>query len=106
MDDEDQLRTGDDVDRVISAEIPDPNEDCELYDIVMRNNLHGPCGVHKANCEPNCRDHNPKSPCMEQKGSELACGKWFPKEFQVSFCDLRAVERWRVLEKFPSRCGV
>lgn len=82
MDDEDHLITADQVDRVISAEIPDRVEDPELFDIIMRNNIHGPCGEHSANCDPaECRDHNPRCPCMENG----ECKKRFPKPFQVSF---------------------
>jgi len=32
------------VDKYISAEIPDPNKNRTLYDIVMRNMIHEPCG--------------------------------------------------------------
>ncbi|XP_034944790.1 uncharacterized protein [Chelonus insularis] len=32
------------VDRYISAEIPDPNKNPILHDIVMKNMIHGPCG--------------------------------------------------------------
>ncbi|XP_025265716.1 uncharacterized protein LOC112638349 [Camponotus floridanus] len=32
------------VDKYISAEIPDPNENRILHDIVMRHMIHGPCG--------------------------------------------------------------
>lgn len=85
MDEADHLLTGDEVDRVISAEIPNRQEDPELYDIIMRNNIHGPCGVHTVNCDLQCRDHNPACPCMEND----ICKKRFPKPFQVScVCDL------------------
>eukprot|EP00919_Chromeraceae_sp_WS-2016_P025185 GHVR01059587.1.p1 GENE.GHVR01059587.1~~GHVR01059587.1.p1 ORF type:complete len:115 (+),score=1.13 GHVR01059587.1:221-565(+) len=32
------------IDSVISAEIPDPNTDPILYDIIKRHMIHGPCG--------------------------------------------------------------
>ena len=64
---EDKLRTHDDIDRLISAEIPDPEEDLELYNLVKSCMIHGPCGVQ-----------NPSSVCME----DGECKKKFPKEFR------------------------
>lgn len=64
---EDKLRNRDDIDRLISAEIPDPEEDTELYDLVKQCMIHGPCGIL-----------NPASVCME----DGKCRKRFPKEFR------------------------
>jgi len=36
--------TPDKIDDVISAEIPNYNDDPELYQIVISNMVHGPCG--------------------------------------------------------------
>ncbi|XP_028801522.1 uncharacterized protein LOC114756750 [Neltuma alba] len=50
------------IDRVISAEIPNKNEQPELFEAVSNYMMHGPCGLA-----------NPKSPCMvnaNQKNSE------------------------------------
>jgi hypothetical protein len=44
MDDEYKARTPEEIDRIVCAEIPDPNEDKELYDIVASHTMHGPCG--------------------------------------------------------------
>ncbi|KAL8618847.1 hypothetical protein ACOMHN_000854 [Nucella lapillus] len=53
------------IDSIISGEIPD-SEDNELYDIVKKHMVHGPCG-----------SHNPKSPCMQDK----RCSKMYTRKF-------------------------
>ena len=63
---EDKLRNRDDIDRIISAEIPDVNENPRLHDIVASCIIHRPCGHLKAD-----------SVCME----EGACTKGYPKDF-------------------------
>ncbi|XP_076923251.1 uncharacterized protein LOC143585322 [Bidens hawaiensis] len=55
------------VDPFISAEIPDKNEDRELYNLVSELMIHGPCGAH-----------NPTCPCM----FDNKCSKSFPKNFR------------------------
>ncbi|XP_062518309.1 uncharacterized protein LOC134193499 [Corticium candelabrum] len=57
----------DDIDAAISAELPDPNSDKVLFDIVMTNMIHGPCGRMDKH-----------SPCMR----DGACTKRYPKEFK------------------------
>ncbi|KAG5883854.1 hypothetical protein JTB14_034824 [Gonioctena quinquepunctata] len=52
------------IDEVISAEIPNPERDRKLYDTVTENMIHGPCGAL-----------NPSSPCME----EGKCTKKYPR---------------------------
>merc|ERR1712082_78009 len=77
--DEDRPKTPDQVDNIVSAELPpDPaergiSEDEKarrksLWDIVLTNMIHGPCGALNPNC-----------PCMENG----ACTKRFPKQFQA-----------------------
>ena len=63
---EDKLHTRDDIDRIISAEIPDPEEDLETYNLVKSCMKHGPCGAQNPNCV-----------CMK----EGECKKKFPKLF-------------------------
>jgi hypothetical protein len=57
----------DDIDSLISAQIPDPEEKPELFQAISKYMLHGPCGPAF-----------PNSPCME-KG---VCSKGYPKNFQ------------------------
>ncbi|TKR58783.1 hypothetical protein L596_030187 [Steinernema carpocapsae] len=43
---EDKLRTPEQVDSLVWAEIPDPTEFPRLHEIVTRHMMHGPCGNH------------------------------------------------------------
>ncbi|UYV73419.1 hypothetical protein LAZ67_10003111 [Cordylochernes scorpioides] len=54
------------IDEVIQAEIPDINLDPELHAIVIKQMVHGPCGVLNTN-----------SPCMK----DGKCSKKYPKGF-------------------------
>ncbi|XP_076957174.1 uncharacterized protein LOC143632575 [Bidens hawaiensis] len=55
------------IDNFISAEIPNKNEDPELYSLVSDHMMHGPCGVT-----------HPKCSCMVDN----SCSKNFPKKLQ------------------------
>ena len=55
-----------DIDKIITAELPDPNTDPELFRIVSTTMIHGPCG-----------HINPNSPCMK----DGRCTKHYPREF-------------------------
>jgi hypothetical protein len=54
-----------DTDKVISAELPDPQIDPLLFEIVKKNMIHGPCG-----------NLNNKSPCI----SDEKCTKKYPRD--------------------------
>ncbi len=64
--DEDKIKTIDDVDAIVSAEIPDPDKHPRLYETVKKCLIHGPCGPEF-----------PDAVCMV----EGKCSKNFPKEF-------------------------
>ncbi|CAH1445774.1 unnamed protein product [Lactuca virosa] len=61
-----KLPTVEYIDPYISAEIPNINEDPELYSLVREFMIHGPCGAENFNC-----------PCMVDR----KCSKNFPKQF-------------------------
>ena len=63
---EDKPNDGQQVDRMISAEIPDCATQPRLHEIVTKHMIHGPCGKHNMN-----------SPCMV----DGSCSKKFPKPF-------------------------
>ncbi len=65
--DDSKLQTPEDVNSLISAELPDRDLEPELYALVLKHMVHGPCG-----------DLNPNSPCME----DGKCQKNFPKQFK------------------------
>ncbi|KAG4924633.1 hypothetical protein JHK87_050173 [Glycine soja] len=56
-----------DIDNIISAEIPNKDTDPELYQILNNHMMHGPCGLA-----------NKRAPCM----ANGKCFRFFPKKFQ------------------------
>ncbi|XP_073436565.1 uncharacterized protein [Dendrobates tinctorius] len=70
LDDEDKFREAIDCDKAVYAEIPDPDINKEVYDVVTSCMIHGPCG-----------EHNRNSPCMEDVKGIRTCSKKFPKDF-------------------------
>ncbi|XP_074373829.1 uncharacterized protein LOC141714197 [Apium graveolens] len=65
LDDESKRNLAANVDKFVSAEIPDPLTDPVGYEAVKYLMIHGPCGLE-----------NTKSPCMK----EMKCSKHFPKK--------------------------
>ena len=61
---QDKPRTPQDIDRLVSAEIPDPQEQPELYQKVRKHMIHGPCGEMNPNCicmqDGHCKKNFPK----------------------------------------------
>ncbi|GBN81135.1 hypothetical protein AVEN_116062-1 [Araneus ventricosus] len=67
LDSESKIRTKDDIDKFVSAELPDPCTDLRLLQIVTKCMVHGPCGTININ-----------SPCIR----DGQCCKSFPKQFK------------------------
>ncbi|CAN6933382.1 unnamed protein product [Brassica oleracea] len=61
--------SSEEVDEIISAELPNKEEDPEAYNLVTKHMIHGPCGVI-----------NSKSPCMENN----VCTKKYPRPYNES----------------------
>lgn len=53
-----------DINKIIQAEFPNPQKDPELYNIIVKNTIHGPC-----------RTLNFNAPCL----SDEKCTKKYPK---------------------------
>ncbi|RCN27829.1 hypothetical protein ANCCAN_26434 [Ancylostoma caninum] len=72
LDNESKIRTAEDIDNLVWAEIPDKNRFPRLHSIVTSHMIHGPCGIHNMN-----------APCMvDDKNGNKYCSKKFPKEFR------------------------
>ncbi|CAK8531867.1 unnamed protein product [Lathyrus sativus] len=67
LDTDDKLREPEEYDSMVKAEIPRHESKPELYEVVLKHMIHGPCGVL-----------NQKSPCMKNGHCKK---KRYPKEF-------------------------
>ncbi|KAE8223141.1 hypothetical protein CF319_g3776 [Tilletia indica] len=66
--DSDKLKTRDDVDAVVSAELPDPELDAELFEVIASTMIHGPCVPGQA--------------CMNDPRFPGKCSKGYPVPFR------------------------
>ncbi|CAN6703406.1 unnamed protein product [Malus baccata var. baccata] len=66
LDENDKINNPYEYDRIVRAEIPNEDVEPQLYNVVLKHMIHGPCGIH-----------NPQSPCMKN-GS---CKRKYPKPF-------------------------
>ena len=70
-----KIRTVQQVDSIVSAQIPDPETHPELYRAVTTHMMHGPCGAAY-----------PNAPCMV----DGKCSKRFPRQF----CEETTLDEW------------
>ncbi len=74
LDEASKLRTTEDYDSMVSAEIPNPICHLEAYETVISCMVHGPCGLDFFNTQ-----------CMEQG----KCKKRYPRSFSEELrCDV------------------
>ncbi|KAK8792732.1 hypothetical protein WA158_002607 [Blastocystis sp. Blastoise] len=69
LDTNSKYRTEDEVDSIISAEIPDKESTPLLYELVKKHMIHGPCGP----------DYDTNCVCIDRSTGK--CSKRFPKEY-------------------------
>jgi hypothetical protein len=91
--------TPDQIDSIISAELPDPQQDPCLFDIIIKNMVHGPCG-----------NVNPTSSCMK----DGKCTKRYSRQIlddtqtgedEYPLCKRRAPETGGVKAKIKVKVG-
>lgn len=68
LEDRFKLRSAEEVDRTVRADLPDPQNEARLHGLVVRHMIHGPCGERYAT-----------SPCWDPE--RKVCTKQYPKEF-------------------------
>jgi hypothetical protein len=78
LDGPDKPKTPNDYDTLVRAELPNEQEEPELFKQVVQHMLHGPCGPGYTN-----------APCMVNG----VCSKGYPKPFQEVRCCLRSILR-------------
>jgi hypothetical protein len=72
---EDKVFNTDHIDQIVSAEIPCPKNCPELFEIIMKYNIHTPCCFNNP--------YGLKMPCQDENG---LCAKDFLKNFsEVNF---------------------
>ena len=67
-----KIKSPEEIDDFICAELPNKDEDPTLHHIVVKFMVHNPCG-----------DLNPEAPCMVAKNGKPQCRFNFPKTFQT-----------------------
>jgi hypothetical protein len=79
-----KISSAEDADKVIRAYWPDPETEPNLFEVVKRCMVHGPCGPI-----------NPSAPCMR----DGRCSKHFPKSFSpTTFVDHEGYPEYKRLD--------
>ena len=77
-----RIRRNEDIDRYVSAELPDPVTNSEAHRVISEFMLHGPCGLA-----------NTSAPCMKDVDK---CKKGFPKPYcSDTFVDQKGFVHYR-----------
>ena len=77
-----RIHRNEDIDRYISAELPNPTTDPEAHRVISEFMLHGPCG-----------EANKSAPCMKNSDT---CKKDFPKPYcSETFIDQKGFVHYR-----------
>jgi hypothetical protein len=84
---EDKLLSPDQYDTVVTAELPDPISEPELYETISTCMMHGPCGC----AHPNASCMKPKDVPIHQR----SCSKGYPKPFEESSHDADGYPHYR-----------
>ncbi|XP_050374857.1 uncharacterized protein LOC126792486 [Argentina anserina] len=82
LSEDDKLNNPDDYDRVVRAEVPNQDDEPELYTAVLGHMIHGPCGPL-----------NRRSPCMKRG----TCKRGYPKPF--SDCTVQGNDSYPVYRR-------
>ena len=61
LEEQDKIRTVEQVDAIISAQLPDSNIHLQLYSAISKYMLHGPCSPHRCIENNVCKKHFPKA---------------------------------------------
>jgi hypothetical protein len=69
----DKIMSARHIDAIVSAEVPDPNADAELYDLVAKHMLHPRCDI---NTQYSCR--------RDEHDRVCDCRRYFPKDMSPS----------------------
>jgi hypothetical protein len=112
-----KLRTPEDINSLISAELPDPDTQPELYYLVVKHMVHGPCGILNPNALRTFQRHSGSTPLSlkplivaSRDPTMIRLPWWAPKRLTIgelflihldSFGDIAATSTWSV--SFQSR---
>jgi hypothetical protein len=61
LEEQDKIRTVEQVDAIISAQLPDSNVHPQLYSAISKCMLHGPCSLQRCIENNVCKKHFPKA---------------------------------------------
>ncbi|KAB2620482.1 hypothetical protein D8674_043012 [Pyrus ussuriensis x Pyrus communis] len=67
LNENDKINNPDEYDQIVRAEIPNEDVEPQLYNVVLKHMIHGPCGIH-----------NPQSPCMKNESCKRKRGNRLP----------------------------